>query len=100
MPLGENQDTPSKPTFADVSQLADKMFAKKTTATDIHSNVHEALLDHRDHIKRVSTQNKALETRTTHSALLHSALHSLLQVLECTQHSVHSKSCALECTQH
>ena len=35
-----------------------------------------------------------------HSALLHSALHSLLEVLECTQHSVHSKSCALECTQH
>ena len=40
------------------------------------------------------------DIRTTHSALLHSALHSLLQVLECTQHSVHSKSCALECTQH
>ena len=39
-------------------------------------------------------------TSTTHSALLHSALHSLLEVLECTQHSVHSKSCALECTQH
>ena len=40
------------------------------------------------------------DNRTTHSALLHSALHSLLEVLECTQHSVHSKSCALECTQH
>ena len=29
---------------------------------------------------------------------LHSALST--QDLECTQHSVHSKSCALECTQH
>jgi hypothetical protein len=33
-----------------------------------------------------------LEDSTTHSALLHSVLYSLLEVLECTQHSVHRES--------
>ena len=33
-----------------------------------------------------------LALSTTHSALLHFVLYSLLGVLECTQHSVHSES--------
>ena len=41
-----------------------------------------------------------LLARTTHNALLHCVLYSLHEVLECTQHSVHSKSYALDCTQH
>ena len=42
----------------------------------------------------------SLLPRTTHNALLHRVLYSLHEVLECTQHSVHSKSYALDCTQH
>ena len=38
--------------------------------------------------------------RTTHDALLHSALKRCARGLECTQHSVHSKSWALKCIQH
>jgi len=48
--------------------------------------------------RRMNTQ--CIGIRTTHDALLHSALKRCASGLECTQHSVHSKSWALKCTQH
>jgi hypothetical protein len=100
MPLAENQNTPSKPTFADVNQLADKMFANKNTATDIHAHVHEALLDHRDNIKRVSTQNKALETgllqHTDLMQQLHAQAQSLQKQIDAAKQSMGSQQGGLE----
>ena len=39
-------------------------------------------------------------SRTTHDAMLHSALWCCATGLERIQHSVHSKSLALKCTEH
>ena len=41
-----------------------------------------------------------LLSRTTHDAMLHSALWCCAPGLERIQHSVHSKSLALKCTEH
>ena len=100
MPLAETQNAGSKPTFADVNQLADKMFTKKTTNTDINSNVHEALLDHRDHIKRVSTKNRALETgllqHTDLMQKLHAQAQSLQKQIDAAKQSMGSQQGGLE----
>lgn len=82
MPLAEKQNTLDKPTFADARQLADKMFAKKRTGSEIDQDVHEALLDHKDHITRVSTQHKALETGLLQHTALMQKLHAQAQGLQ------------------
>ena len=46
------------------------------------------------------TRGVRADTRPTHNALLHLAFERSVRGLECTQHSVHSKSWALKCTQH